>query len=43
MSKMIQIRDASYLALAEVLDAPLVTCDRRLASVPEQAAIVEWD
>ena len=33
--------DASYLALAEVLDAPLVTCDRRLASVPEQSAIVE--
>jgi predicted nucleic acid-binding protein len=33
--------DASYLALAEVLDAPLVTCDRRLASVPGQSAVVE--
>lgn len=33
--------DACYLALAEVLDAALVTCDRRLASVPGQAARVE--
>ncbi len=33
--------DACYLALAEVLDASLVTCDRRLASVPHQSADVE--
>ena len=26
--------DASYLALAEALDATLLTCDRELASVP---------
>jgi predicted nucleic acid-binding protein len=26
--------DAIYVALAEVLDAPLVTCDRRLARTP---------
>jgi predicted nucleic acid-binding protein len=26
--------DAAYLALAEALDAPLVTCDRALASAP---------
>lgn len=26
--------DAAYIALAEVLDAPLFTCDRSLASVP---------
>lgn len=26
--------DASYVALAEALDAPLVTCDRKLASAP---------
>ena len=33
--------DACYLALAEVLDAPLVTCDKRLASVPGRSADVE--
>jgi predicted nucleic acid-binding protein len=33
--------DAAYLALAEVLDVPLVTCDRRLASVPRLSASVE--
>jgi predicted nucleic acid-binding protein len=33
--------DASYLALAEALDATLVTCDRHLASVPGQSATVE--
>jgi predicted nucleic acid-binding protein len=33
--------DAAYLALAEALGAPLVTCDRRLASAPGHRAIVE--
>lgn len=33
--------DACYLALAEVLDAPLLTRDRRLASVPGHDARVE--
>lgn len=32
--------DASYVVLAEVLDAPLVTCDRRLASVSGHSAKV---
>lgn len=33
--------DAVYLALAEALDAPLVTCDARLSRVPGVAATVE--
>lgn len=33
--------DAAYLALAEVLDAPLVTRDARLGSVPGCRAVVE--
>jgi predicted nucleic acid-binding protein len=33
--------DAVYLALAEVLDAPLLTFDRRLASSPGHDASVE--
>jgi predicted nucleic acid-binding protein len=33
--------DAAYLALAEALDAPLVTTDRKLAEVPGHAARVE--
>jgi predicted nucleic acid-binding protein len=33
--------DAAYLALAEILVAPLVTCDARLASVPGHRARVE--
>ncbi len=33
--------DAAYLALAETLAAPLVTCDARLASAPRHAARVE--
>lgn len=33
--------DAAYLALAETLIAPLVTCDARLASAPHHAAKVE--
>lgn len=33
--------DACYLALAESLDAPLLTMDRRLAGVPGHGAVVE--
>jgi predicted nucleic acid-binding protein len=33
--------DAAYLALAETLAAPLVTCDVRLASAPRHSAKVE--
>jgi predicted nucleic acid-binding protein len=32
--------DAVYIALAEALDAPLVTCDRALVSVPGHRATV---
>ena len=33
--------DASYVALAETLDAPLVTADARLARAPGHRATVE--
>jgi predicted nucleic acid-binding protein len=33
--------DAAYLALAEALAAPLLTCDRALASAPGHRATVE--
>lgn len=33
--------DAAYVALAEALDAPLLTADRRLASAPGNAATIE--
>jgi predicted nucleic acid-binding protein len=33
--------DAAYVALAEVLRAPLLTCDRRLARAPGHSARVE--
>jgi predicted nucleic acid-binding protein len=33
--------DAAYVALAEVLGAPLLTCDRRLAAAPGHHAKVE--
>lgn len=33
--------DAAYVALAELLDAPLVTCDRRLANAPGHRATIE--
>jgi len=33
--------DATYVALATVLDAPLVTTDRKLAGVPGLACVVE--
>jgi len=33
--------DAAYVALAELLDVPLLTCDRRLAHSPGHRAAVE--
>lgn len=33
--------DAAYVALAELLDAPLVTCDRRLSQAPNRHVVVE--
>jgi len=33
--------DAIYVALAELLDAPLLTCDSRIASAPGHHAVVE--
>ena len=33
--------DAAYIALAEDLGAPLITCDRRLSSASRHAAVVE--
>lgn len=34
--------DAAYLALAEALDAPLVTCDGKLARSPLAGDRVDW-
>ena len=33
--------DATYVALAEALSAPLITADRRLASAPQSAVPIE--
>jgi predicted nucleic acid-binding protein len=33
--------DAAYVALAEALDSPLVTCDSHLGSAPGHGAIIE--
>ncbi|HME03795.1 MAG TPA: type II toxin-antitoxin system VapC family toxin [Solirubrobacteraceae bacterium] len=33
--------DATFVALAEVLAAPLITCDARLASTPNHGATIE--
>lgn len=33
--------DAAYVALAEALDAPLITCDRKLAGAPGHRVRVE--
>jgi predicted nucleic acid-binding protein len=33
--------DATYVALAEALDAPLLTCDRRIARAPGHSARIE--
>jgi predicted nucleic acid-binding protein len=32
--------DATFVALAEALEAPLVTCDERLAGAPHEAEVV---
>ena len=37
----VTMHDAVYLALAEVLDAPLLTADAALADVPGSTAVVE--
>lgn len=34
--------DAMYVALAEALDASLVTCDEPLSKAPEHRARIEW-
>ena len=33
--------DAAYVALAEVLSAPLITCDRKMASASGHSAVIE--
>ena len=33
--------DAAYIVLGEVLSAPVLTCDARLAGIPGHAAVVE--
>lgn len=33
--------DATYVALAEALDAPLITCDRRLGAASGHCAVIE--
>lgn len=33
--------DASYIALAEVLEAPLVTTDAKIAGAPQHMAVIE--
>jgi predicted nucleic acid-binding protein len=33
--------DATYVALAELLDAPLLTCDEKIASAPDHSANIE--
>lgn len=33
--------DAAYVALAELLDVPLVTCDERLSGAPDHSATIE--
>ncbi len=33
--------DATYVALAEALDAPLLTCDAKLAAAPGHTARIE--
>lgn len=37
----VTVQDATYVALAETLDAPLVTMDARLARAPGIRAVVE--
>ena len=37
----VTVYDAAYIALAEIVDAPLVTADRRLASAPGATCVFE--
>jgi predicted nucleic acid-binding protein len=37
----ITVYDAAYVALAELLDAPLITCDEKLASATQHLATIE--
>ena len=41
LRKNVTTYDAAYLTLAEILDAPLVTCDQRLAKAPGHKAKIE--
>lgn len=41
LRKNVTMYDGVYLALAEVLEAPLLTCDERLGASPGHAAAVE--
>jgi predicted nucleic acid-binding protein len=34
--------DAAYVALAEILQIPLITADQRLANAPGTTAQIEW-
>ena len=40
LERRLSVYDAAYVVLAEVLDAPLVTADRRLAEATEQAVLL---
>ena len=41
LNENVTIQDSAYIALAEILDAPLVTMDGRLARAPGIRAAVE--
>lgn len=41
LRKNVSAYDAAYVALAEVLDAPLLTCDRRLVKAPMAKAVAQ--
>jgi predicted nucleic acid-binding protein len=40
LERRLAVYDAAYVVLAEALDAPLVTADRRLAEATEQAVLL---
>jgi predicted nucleic acid-binding protein len=41
LRKNVTVYDAAYIALAEILDVPFVTADRRLASAPGTSCVFE--